>query len=88
MADDFRCCRLVFGEADGLPGMTVDRYRGILVTQMLSYGMEQRKTMLFRLLVDLLEEQGELIEGIYERNDAALREREGLSQNNPQPPVE
>ncbi len=81
MADDFRCCRLVFGEADGLPGMTVDRYRGILVTQMLSYGMEQRKTMLFRLLVDLLEEQGELIEGIYERNDAALREREGLSQN-------
>ncbi len=80
MADDFSCCRLVFGEADGLPGLTVDRFSGILVTQVLSYGIEQRKDMIYSLLVRILSEGGDTVDGIYERNDVAIRENEGLTQ--------
>ncbi|MBQ6543768.1 MAG: class I SAM-dependent rRNA methyltransferase [Clostridia bacterium] len=78
MGDDFGCCRLVFGEADELPGLTVDRFSDILVTQVLSYGIEMRKDMIYSLLIKILGEYGVDISGIYERNDAALREREGL----------
>lgn len=81
MGEDFSCCRLIFGEADLFPGLTVDRFGDILVTQTLSLGMEQRKGMLFPLLVQVLEEEGVSIRGIYERNDVSIREREGLSQN-------
>ena len=80
MGSDFSCCRLVFGEADGLPGLTVDRFGSILVVQILSYGMEIRRCILFPALVRILEEYGEKIDGIYERSDVALREREGLPQ--------
>ena len=78
--EDLPACRVVFGEADGLPGLTVDRFGSILVTQTLSYGMEQRKARLFPLLVQALREDGQDIQGIYERNDEALREKEGLTQ--------
>ena len=77
---DYSCCRLVFGESDGLPGLTVDRFHNILVTQTLCLGMEQRKGILFPLLYRLLTQEGEQIDGIYERNDVAIRELEGLSQ--------
>ncbi len=77
---DLSACRVVFGEADGLPGLTVDRFGDMLVTQTLSYGMEQRKALLFPLLVQALREDGQEIRGIYERNDEALREKEGLEQ--------
>lgn len=80
MADDFSCCRLVFGEADGLPGLTVDRFSDILVTQVLSYGIEQRKDMIYSLLIKILSGCGENIAGIYERNDVSIRENEGLEQ--------
>ncbi len=80
MSDDFGCCRLVFGEADGLPGLTVDRYADILVAQVLSYGMDRRKDRIFRALYDALAASGEQISGIYERNDPALRLLEGLPQ--------
>ena len=80
MGKDFACCRLVFGEADGLPGLTVDRFGGILVTQVLSYGIEMRKDMIYSLLVKVLEEGGDRIEGIYERNDVALRSHEMLDE--------
>ena len=80
MGGDFACCRLVFGEADGLPGLTVDRFGGILVTQVLSYGIELRKDMIYSLLVKVLEDGGDKVEGIYERNDVALREREMLEE--------
>ena len=76
--DDFACCRLVFGEADGLPGVTIDRFGDLLVAQVLSYGMEQRKDVLFEALVELLESSGETIRGLYERNDVAIRSLEGL----------
>lgn len=80
MEGDLSCCRLVFGEADGLPGLTVDRYGGVLVSQVLSYGMEQIKPMLYHLLAAELTVRGAVVSGVYERNDVALRELEGLSQ--------
>lgn len=48
--EDFTCCRLIFGEADGFPGLTVDRFGDVLVAQVLSLGLEQRKTMIFSLV--------------------------------------
>ena len=65
--DDFKCCRLIFGEADMFPGLTVDR--------------ELRKEMIFTQLLELLRKQGENIRGIYERNDVKIRELEGLTEN-------
>lgn len=78
MKNDLDCCRLVFGEADGLPGLTVDRYGSLLSTQVLSYGVEMRKKMLYDNLVSLLHEDGIKIDGIFERNDVSIRELEGL----------
>lgn len=80
MGDDFSCCRLVFGEADGLPGLTVDRFSDIIVTQVLSYGMDKIKDMIYAAVVRILCESGEEINGIFERNDVAIRELEGLEQ--------
>ena len=74
------CCRLIFGEADAFPGLTVDRFENLLVTQTLSLGMERLKDTLFPLIVEVLEEDGEKIDGLFERNDVALREKEGLTQ--------
>lgn len=81
MGEDFSCCRLIFGEADGLPGLTVDRFSNILVAQVLSYGIELRKHMIFSLLFKIMWESGVQIDGIFERNDVAIRELEGLSQS-------
>ena len=78
--EDLAACRVVFGESDGLPGLTLDRFNDLLVVQTLSYGMEQRKNMLFPLLVQVLREDGQDIRGVYERNDEALRDKEGLEQ--------
>ncbi len=75
---DSRCCRLVFGEADQLPGLTVDRFEDILVTQITSVGMERLKTTLFPLLAEVLAADGQPVRGLYERNDLPLRAREGL----------
>jgi len=80
MGDDFGCCRLVFGEADQFPGLTVDRFGSVLVTQCLSLGIEKRKDIIFPMLVDVLREMGEQIDCIYERNDVAIRAKEGLEQ--------
>ena len=81
MAGDTSCCRVIFGEADGFPGLTVDRFSNILVTQTLSVGMEKIKPMLLPLLVQVLRQDGQTIDGIFERNDVAIRELEGLEQN-------
>lgn len=81
MGDDVSCCRLIFGEADFFPGLTVDRFGGILVTQTLSLGIDRLKDLLFPLLCRILQEDGQQITGVYERNDVAIRELEGLSQN-------
>lgn len=76
---DFRCCRLVHGESDFIPGLTVDRYEDILSVQTACLGVELIKDNIYRALKETLEEQGVLISGIYERNDLSLREKEGLT---------
>ena len=81
MQDDISCCRIIFGEADGFPGLTVDRFSDLLVTQTLSIGMERVKDTVFPLLVELLRQDGQEIRGIFERNDVAIRELEGMAQN-------
>ncbi len=78
--DDFKCCRLVHGEADQMPGLTVDRYNNILSVQIASLGMEKVKDVVYRAFFDALNASGEKIDGIFERNDISLREKEGLSQ--------
>ena len=75
---DSRCCRIIFGEADFFPGLTVDRFEDVLVAQVLSLGVERIKHRLFPLLVDILRQDGQDIRGVYERNDAAIRELEGM----------
>ena len=80
LSGEVSSCRVIFGEADGFPGLTVDRFSNILVTQTLSVGMERLKDAIFPLLVEVLRESGERIDGIYERNDVAIRALEGLEQ--------
>lgn len=78
--DDYKCCRLIFGEADQFPGWTVDRYNDLLVMQTLSLGIELRKHKLIPLLVKLLRGDGEWIAGVYERNDVKIRLLEGMEE--------
>ncbi|MPM19938.1 Ribosomal RNA large subunit methyltransferase I [bioreactor metagenome] len=80
MPDDLKACRIIFGEADQFPGLTVDRYNDILVAQTLSIGIEKHKDLIFPLLYEVLTEDGQQISGIYERNDVSIRDLEGLPQ--------
>lgn len=80
MGDDIGCCRVIFGEADSFPGLTVDRFSNILVAQTLSVGMEKIKHIIFKCLLDVLREDGQVIDGIFERNDVAIRNLEGMEQ--------
>jgi 23S rRNA (cytosine1962-C5)-methyltransferase len=75
---DTNCCRILFSEADGVPGLIVDRYEDVLVAQVGTYGMEMRKEMLFPLILDVLRSDGQKIRGIYERADSPARRLEGL----------
>jgi 23S rRNA (cytosine1962-C5)-methyltransferase len=74
-ADNTNACRLVYGEADFLPGLVVDRFGDILVIQVLSFGMEKRKREIVEALIEVFEPRG-----IYERSDVPVRELEGLAQ--------
>ena len=76
--DDFKCCRLIHGEADQIPGFTCDRYGDIAVTQIACLGVELNKDVIYKALTDVFEEIGEPLKGIYERNELALRGKEGL----------
>ena len=78
MGDDFTCCRLIFGEADSFPGLTVDRFGDVLVTQVACLGTELVKDVIYRALADVLADMGEPIKAIYERNEGAIRELEGM----------
>ncbi|MBQ1224070.1 MAG: class I SAM-dependent rRNA methyltransferase, partial [Oscillospiraceae bacterium] len=80
MGEDFKCCRLVFGEADGLPGLTVDRFEDVLVVQITSLGLEKVKQIVVAELLAIMRRLGENISAVYERNDLALREKEGMEQ--------
>ena len=68
-------CRVVFGESDGLPGLTVDKFADCLSFQIVSLGMERWKDDIVAILAELFQPQG-----IYERDDVAVREKEGLPQ--------
>ncbi len=76
---DITCCRVLFSEADGMPGLVVDKYEDVLVTQVGTVGMEQLRDVLYPLLLDVLSASGHTIRGIYERNDSSVRDKEGLS---------
>ena len=78
--EDSRCCRMIFGEADGFPGLTVDRFESVLVAQVLCLGMELIKEELFSLLLEVLRSDGQDAVGVYERNDVAIRGLEGMEQ--------
>lgn len=78
MGEDYACCRLIFGEADGFPGLTVDRFGDVLVTEVLSFGMDSVKDWIYTALLDCLRKEGETVSVIYERNDSPLRQKEGL----------
>ena len=80
MGADFCCCRLIFGEADGLPGLTVDRFSNLLSAQVLSRGTDGVKDVIYSALLAQLEAMGERIDGIYERNESGIRALEGLEQ--------
>ena len=75
---DLNCCRVIFGEADFLPGLTVDKYADVLVVECLALGMEQFKETIAELLVEVLEADGHNIRLVYERSDAKEREKEGI----------
>ena len=76
---DTSSCRVIFGEADFLPGFVVDKYEDVLVVECLALGMEQFKEKIVEILKELLEEDGIQIRGVYERGDANERKKEGLS---------
>ena len=86
--EDSRCCRVIFGEADGFPGLTVDRFESVLVAQVLCLGMELIKEELFSLLLEVLRSDGQDIVGVYERNDVAIRGLEGMEQGKGWHPVD
>lgn len=88
MGPDAGSCRVIFGEADRFPGLTVDKFGDILVTQTLCLGTELRKGWIFPALVQAIEAGGEHIRGIYERNDVKIRELEGMEQNKGWYPLE
>ncbi|MGN1344533.1 MAG: class I SAM-dependent rRNA methyltransferase [Traorella sp.] len=78
MQKDFSCCRLIFGEADQFSGLTIDRFANVLVAEVNSLGIDRIKDLIFNKLVEILNEQGNEIVGLYERNDSNLRIKEGL----------
>lgn len=75
---DISSCRIIFGEADFLPGIIVDKFSDVLVVESLALGIDLLKPMLLRLLQKILKEDGILIRGIYERSDAKVRLLEGM----------
>ena len=75
---DTSSCRIIFGEADFLPGLVVDKFSDVLVVQSLALGIDRLKHMILENLVKILKEDGITIRGIYERSDAKVRSNEGL----------
>ena len=76
---DTSSCRVIFGEADFLPGIVIDKYEDVLVVESLALGIDRFKETIVRLLKECMAEDGIHIRGVYERNDAKEREKEGLT---------
>ena len=77
---DLDACRVIFGEADAFPGLTVDKFHDLLSVQIMSMGMERIRDILLPNLVRILREDGQSIRGVFLRNDVAIRELEGMAQ--------
>lgn len=78
--EDMNACRLIFGEADGFPGLTVDKFNDLLSVQILSLGIEQRRDIILNALLNILRNDGVKIRGVYLRNDVNIRTLEGMSE--------
>lgn len=76
---DTSSCRVIFGEADFLPGIVIDKYDDVLVVESLALGIDRFKETIVRLLKECMTEDGIHIRGVYERSDAKEREKEGLT---------
>ena len=76
---DTSSCRVIFGEADFLPGLVIDKYEDVLVVESLALGIDRFKETIVRLLKECMAEDGIHIRGVYERSDAKEREKEGLT---------
>ncbi|HBA63117.1 MAG TPA: rRNA large subunit methyltransferase I [Lachnospiraceae bacterium] len=75
---DTSSCRIVFGEADFLPGIVIDKFSDVLSVQSLALGIDRYKEQIIRILKEILAVDGIQIRGVYERSDAKEREKEGL----------
>lgn len=75
---DTSCCRVIFGEADFLPGLVVDKFSDVLVVQSLALGIDIHKKLIMSLLVEEMKKDGIEIRGVYERSDAKVRSLEGM----------
>lgn len=75
---DTSSCRIVFGEADFLPGLVIDKFSDVLVVESLALGIDQYKVLIVNLLKDILKEDGIIVRGVYERSDAKVRSNEGM----------
>ena len=76
--DDVSSCRVIFGEADFLPGLVVDKFADVLVVESLALGIDRFKVKIVDILKELMEADGIHIRGVYERSDAKVREQEGM----------
>lgn len=76
--DNLNSLRIIFGEADFLPGLVVDKYNDVLVVQSLALGIDKLKNIILEELKDVLKEDGINIRGVYERSDAPVRKKEGM----------
>ncbi|MGN0130911.1 MAG: class I SAM-dependent rRNA methyltransferase [Lachnospiraceae bacterium] len=77
---DISSCRVIFGEADFLPGLVVDKFEDVLVVQSLALGIDRLKPIILEQLKKVLSEDGIAVRGIYERSDAKVRSQEGMEQ--------
>lgn len=75
---DTGSCRVIFGEADFLPGLVVDKFSDVLVVQSLALGIDRLKDQIVELLKEVLAADGIKIRGVYERSDAKVRRQEGM----------
>lgn len=78
---DTSCCRLIFGEADFLPGIVIDKFEDVLVVESLALGIDRLKLDIVEILKEILDEDGISIRGVYERSDAKVREKEGMQRS-------
>lgn len=76
---DLNCCRVIFGEADFLPGLVIDKYDDVLVVESLALGIDRFKLKIVDFLKEFMAADGFSVRGVYERSDAAVRKKEGLA---------